>query len=72
MAKMKEANHSAAESTQIVDHANDFLAAVQAVLKKEWKRVKYGEPLYRVISLSVFVSVLFFIIIAVRQNGIFK
>lgn len=68
MNKMRDANHTVSEFPKIAEHVNEFVVAVQTVLKKEWKRVKYGEPLYRVVFILVIVGVLFFLISLLHQH----
>ena len=47
MNKMKDANHTVAEFGNIVEYVNEFVVAVQKLLKKEWERVKRGELIYK-------------------------
>jgi hypothetical protein len=52
---MREANHMPTEPgfSDVANRVNEFSAAVQDVLRSEWKRVKWGEPLYRTVFVSV-------------------
>jgi len=68
MNKMREANHSVSEFSKIAEYVNEFVDSVQTLLKKEWRRVKYGEPFYRFTCICVILGVLFFFIIAVHQH----
>jgi len=49
--EVRAANHRATDFAEMNQRINELTVAVQKVLKKEWKRVKYGEPLYRVVFL---------------------
>jgi hypothetical protein len=59
MNNMREANHSMAAFPEMNQYVDEFTVAVQKVLKTEWRRVKFGEPLYRVIFLLVILSAMF-------------
>jgi hypothetical protein len=62
MNTMRDANHSDIGFPEMSQRVDDFTIAVQDVLKSEWKRVKFGEPFYRVISILVILSVVFFLV----------
>jgi hypothetical protein len=49
MNSMREANHSNTEFAELNGRIDGFTRALQSVLKGEWRRVKYGEPLYRIV-----------------------
>jgi hypothetical protein len=68
MDKIQNANQDADGLIAVIKHVDEFSAATQVVLKKEWKRVKYGEPLYRTVLILVILSVLFFFITVLRQH----
>jgi hypothetical protein len=70
MNKMQNANHTAAEFNNVKECVNEFTTAVQVVLKKEWRRVKFGEPLYRTVLILVILSVLFFLINVLHQHSL--
>jgi tetrahydromethanopterin S-methyltransferase subunit G len=56
MNEMRNANHTADVEFEVLNQRiDDFTNAVQKVLKEEWKRVKFGEPLYRTIFILVIV-----------------
>lgn len=65
MNEMRNANHTVTEFSVLNDRIGVFTKAVQDVLRTEWKRVKWGEPLYRgvfavlaiVLALSLYVIV---------------
>ncbi|MGD0913907.1 MAG: hypothetical protein ABR928_18575 [Terracidiphilus sp.] len=59
MNNMRDANHNITDFARIKEYVNEFVVAVQRVLKKEWRRVKWGEPLYR-IGVAVVVAALLF------------
>ena len=61
MNEMRNANHYATEHDELNERINTFTVAVQNVLKKEWKRVKWGEPLYRSVFVLVTVGMLLFL-----------
>jgi hypothetical protein len=56
--EVREANHHATDFDEMNQRINVLTVAVQKVLKKEWKRVKYGEPLYRVVFVVAVVAAL--------------
>jgi len=58
MNSVRDANHHATEFKEMNECINEFTVAVQKVLKSEWKRVKYGEPLYRSIFIIAVLGVL--------------
>jgi hypothetical protein len=58
MNEMRNANHYATDFDDLNERANIFTVAVQKVLKKEWERVKWGEPLYRWVFVLVIVGML--------------
>jgi hypothetical protein len=68
MNKMRDANHAVSEFPKIAEYVNEFVAAVQDVLRKEWKRVKWGEPLYRVVFVLAIVAVMLSILAFMHQN----
>jgi hypothetical protein len=70
MNKMRDANHSSVDFTKLTEYVNEFVAAIHKVLKKEWRRVKFGEPLYRIVFAAVMLGLLFFAIGVVRQTSI--
>lgn len=49
MNNMRDANHAGAEFSVTNQHVDEFTKAIQNVLRSEWRRVKWGEPLYRTI-----------------------
>ena len=55
---VKIQNMVALPSEQQVATIEAFVASVQAVLKSEWKRVKLGEPTYRVVKWAGFAGLL--------------
>lgn len=54
MNEMRDANHAENVEFQVINQKiGVFTDAVQNVLKSEWRRVKFGEPLYRTIFIIV-------------------
>lgn len=68
MDKMSNAGHHVSQVLNVAQYEREFEAAVQVVLKKEWRRVKWGEPLYRTVAILVIAGVLFFLINVLRQH----
>ena len=64
MNEVREANHRATDFAEMSECIDVLTVAVQKVLKKEWKRVKYGEPLYRVVFLAAIVAALLSLFVA--------
>lgn len=58
MNDMHDANHAITEFPVMNQHVEEFTKAVQSVLRSEWRRVKWGEPLYRIIFFFVAVGML--------------
>jgi hypothetical protein len=58
MNNMRDANHAATEFSVMNQRVDEFTKAVQNVLRSEWRRVKWGEPLYRIIFVLVAVGML--------------
>jgi hypothetical protein len=69
MNEMRAANHAENEVEFAVlnQRIDAFTNAVQDVLKTEWKRVKYGEPLYKWVLRLVIASVVVFAIAYVHS-----
>jgi hypothetical protein len=64
MNKMRDANHTATEFDFMNERVDVFTKAIQDVLRNEWRRVKWGEPLYRIVfCLVTFGMVVSFIVI---------
>jgi len=72
MNEMRNANHYATEFSELNERVNEFTRAVQAVLKNEWKRVKWGEPLYRWVFGAVVLGMITFLTAVVFDNGAWK
>jgi hypothetical protein len=55
MNEMRAANHTAPppDFSVLTGRVEEFAAAMQAVLKSEWRGVKWGEPLYRIVRVLV-------------------
>lgn len=54
MNAMRDANHTENLEFKVLNQrVDDFTNAIQKVLKEEWKRVKFGEPLYRTVFILV-------------------
>jgi hypothetical protein len=68
MNNMREANHHAIEFAEMNQRINEFSEAIQKVLKKEWTRVKFGEPLYRVVFILVAAGLLLSASVFLQQN----
>jgi len=68
MNEVREANHSATDFAEMNECINVLTVAVQRVLKNEWKRVKYGELLYRIVFLAAIVAALLSIYAYVHQR----
>jgi hypothetical protein len=58
MNNMRDANHAETEFSVMNQCVDEFTKAVQNVLRSEWRRVKWGEPLYRIIFFLVAVGML--------------
>ena len=68
MNKIETVNQGAAALLDLVKYVDEFVAAVQKVLKKEWRRVKWGEPLYRGVFVLAIVAVLLSVLAFMHQN----
>ena len=71
MNSMRDANHSEqpVEFAALNQRIDNFTNAVQDVLKSEWRRVKFGEPLYRaVFILVVVIGIAFLFGAAIQQH----
>src|SRR5271166_1102612 len=68
MNEVREANHRATDFAEMNQCINELTVAVQKVLKKEWKRVKYGEPLYRVVFLLAITGALLSLCMYLHQK----
>jgi hypothetical protein len=58
MNNMRDANHAETEFSVMNQRVDEFTKAVQEVLRREWRRVKWGEPLYRTVFFLVAVGML--------------
>jgi hypothetical protein len=58
MNNMRDANHAETEFSVMNQRVDEFTKVVQNVLRSEWRRVKWGEPLYRVIFFLVTLGML--------------
>jgi hypothetical protein len=68
MNEVREANHHVTGFDEMNQSINALTVAVQKVLKKEWRRVKYGEPLYRVVFLVAIIAALLSLYAYLRQR----
>jgi len=63
MGKLSNVGHHVSQVHNVEQFVKEFETAVQVVLKKEWKRVKYGEPLYRAVTTIAIIGVVIFLTI---------
>ncbi len=68
MNEMRNANHSATEFSVLNDRIGVFTKAVQDVLRTEWKRVKWGEPLYRGVFAILAIVLVLSLYVLVHRN----
>lgn len=68
MNNMRDANHAVTEFTVMNEHVAEFTKAMQDVLRTEWRRVKWGEPLYRVIFILVAIVMLISFCVVLYQS----
>jgi hypothetical protein len=68
MNKMSSIGHHPSQIPNVAEFQEQFVVAVQKVLRKEWKRVKYGEPLYRFIFGLAVAGVLVSVSAYIHQN----
>lgn len=68
MNEMREANHVLALFDEMNQRIDTFTKAMQRALKKEWRRVKWGEPLYRGVFVLAIVAVLLSVLAFLHQN----
>jgi hypothetical protein len=58
MNNLRDANHAETEFSVMNQCVEEFTKDVQNVLRSEWRRVKWGEPLYRTVFVLVAVGAL--------------
>jgi hypothetical protein len=68
MNNMRDANHAETAFSVMNQHVVEFTRAVQNVLRGEWRRVKWGEPLYRIIFFLVAVGMLLSLIVILHKS----
>jgi hypothetical protein len=68
MDRLTNVGHHVSQVHNVAQHEKEFEAAVQTVLRKEWRRVKFGEPLYRIVLILAILSVLFFLVSVLNQH----
>lgn len=68
MSNLREAIHSVADFAQVNARVEELIRATQVVLKKEWRRVKTGEPFYRWTFRAVVAGLLLLILVFLYHN----
>ncbi len=68
MNRMRDANHTKTEFSVMNQGVNEFTKAVQNVLRSEWRRVKWGEPIYRTTFFLVAVGMLLSFVVILHKS----
>jgi CHASE3 domain sensor protein len=68
MLKLRGAVYSATDFDQVKSGVEELISATQVVLKKEWSRVKTGEPFYRWTFRVVVAGVLLLVLVVLYQK----
>ena len=68
MNEMRNANHTATEFSELNERISVFTGAMQNVLRTEWRRVKWGEPLYRGVFAALVIVLALSLYVIVQRN----